>query len=104
MLLRPVEALLLATTLQFCACGGCGLQPDPGLKIDSPVMPSTLDWNTSDTDNAVNYPVILAVMKGLTSLGPNNEIEPGLARSWDRARSREGHEVYTFHLRDDVVW
>lgn len=85
-------------------CGRCGFQPDPGVKIVVPVMPSTLDWNTSDPSSWVNYPVMLATMRGLTSLGADNSVQPGLAASWDREVTAEGHDVYTFHLRKDVRW
>ncbi|MBX5481579.1 MAG: peptide ABC transporter substrate-binding protein [Myxococcaceae bacterium] len=67
-------------------------------------MPTTLDWNTSDPTSWVNYPVMLATMRGLTSLGPDNTIRPGLASSWTRERTPEGHEAYTFQLRRDVRW
>lgn len=99
---------VFAVTAVFAAmasgCGACGFQPDPGVKIVVPAMPTTLDWNTSDPTSWVNFPVMLATMRGLTSLGPDNEVQPGLAASWDQARTPEGREVYTFHLRKDVRW
>jgi len=67
-------------------------------------MPTTLDWQTSDPTSWSNYPVLLATMRGLTSLGADNRIGPGLATHWERERSVDGHEVYTFHLRTDVKW
>lgn len=67
-------------------------------------MPTTLDWSRSDPNSWANYPVALATMRGLTTVGPGNEIKPGLAASWDRQCCPGGHEVYTFHLSPDVRW
>ncbi|XXF81546.1 peptide ABC transporter substrate-binding protein [Myxococcaceae bacterium GXIMD 01537] len=67
-------------------------------------MPTTLDWSYSDPTSWVNYPVMLATQRGLTTLGADHSVGPGLAERWERVRSPEGHEVYTFHLRRDVKW
>jgi peptide/nickel transport system substrate-binding protein len=100
---RPSQRAALLCAL-LAACGPCGFRPDPGVKVVVPAMPSTLDWNTSDPTSWTNYPVMMATMKGLTSLSGDNEVGPGLAERWDRALTPEGHEVYTFHLRRDVRW
>jgi peptide/nickel transport system substrate-binding protein len=86
------------------ACGPCGFQPDPGVKVVVPAMPTTLDWSYSDPTSWANYPVMLATQRGLTTLGSDHSLQPGLAESWERSRTAEGHEVYTFHLRQDVRW
>ncbi|WP_224243824.1 peptide ABC transporter substrate-binding protein [Hyalangium gracile] len=86
------------------ACGPCGFQPDPGIKVVVPAMPTTLDWSFSDPASWANYPVMLATQKGLTTLGTDNSVQPGLAERWERERDAQGHEVYTFHLRSDVRW
>lgn len=86
------------------ACGPCGFQPDPGVKIIVPAMPTTLDWNHSDPTSWVNYPVMLATQRGLTTLGPDHSVQPGLAERWERSRDDKGREIYTFHLRQDVRW
>lgn len=86
------------------ACGPCGFQPDPGIKIIIPAMPTTLDWNYSDPASWSNYPVMLATQKGLTTLGADHSVQPGLAERWERERDALGRERYTFHLRQDVRW
>jgi peptide/nickel transport system substrate-binding protein len=86
------------------ACGPCGFQPDPGIKIIVPAMPTTLDWSFSDPASWSNYPVMLATQKGLTTLGPDHSVQPGLAERWERERDGQGREIYTFHLRQDVRW
>ncbi|MGQ0505632.1 MAG: ABC transporter substrate-binding protein, partial [Myxococcaceae bacterium] len=67
-------------------------------------MPTTLDWNASDPNSWSNYPVMLATMRGLTSLRPNNGVGSALATSWERELTEDGHERYRFFLRTDVVW
>jgi peptide/nickel transport system substrate-binding protein len=47
---------------------------------------------------------MLATMRGLTQLGPDQSIKPALADHWERQVTPEGREVYTFHLRQDVKW
>src|SRR5262245_60099876 len=99
------EGLALALTLLLAsACSQCGFQPDPGVKIVVPAMPTTLDWSTSDPNSWANYPVMLATLRGLTSLGADNSVQPGLAQRWERELRPDGREVYTFHLRPDVKW
>lgn len=100
--LRPL--LLVVCILLVGGCSRCGLQPDPGVKIVVPAMPTTLDWSYSDPTSWTNYPVLLATMKGLTALGPAHQVEPGLAERWTRERTMEGRERYVFHLREDVRW
>lgn len=103
--MRPAVPTILLLAAAATACGPCGFQPDPGVKVVVPGMPTTLDWNTSHPNSWVNYPVMLATQRGLTSLTPgDNRLAPGLAERWERRLTPEGHEVYTFHLRHDVKW
>ncbi len=85
-------------------CGACGLQGEQGIKVVVPAMPTTLDWSTSDPTSWVNYPVMLATQRGLTSLGPDHSPQPGLAERWERETLPDGRERYVFHLRRDVRW
>ncbi|NTX07122.1 peptide ABC transporter substrate-binding protein [Myxococcus sp. CA040A] len=86
------------------ACGPCGFQPDAGVKVVVPAMPTTLDWSHSDPESWANYPVMLATQRGLTVLGADHSVQPGLAERWERTRDEKGCEVYVFHLRRDVRW
>ncbi len=67
-------------------------------------MPTTLDWNTSDPVSWTNYPIVLATMRGLTTVDSENRIQPGLAARWERERDSQGREIYPFHLRPGVKW
>ena len=51
--------------------------------------------------NDVDRDIVSLVFSGLTRLGPNGEILPDLADSWDV--SPDGL-TYTFNLRPDVLW
>jgi len=74
------------------------------VKVVVPAMPTTLDWSHSDPDSWANYPVMLATQRGLTQLGPDHSVVPGLAERWERAADARGRDIYTFHLRRDVRW
>ncbi|MCP3138444.1 peptide ABC transporter substrate-binding protein [Pyxidicoccus xibeiensis] len=67
-------------------------------------MPTTLDWSHSDPESWANYPIMLATQRGLTQLGADYSVQPGLAERWERTTDGQGREVYTFHLRRDVRW
>ena len=95
---------MLVLVLVAGGCGRCGFQPDPGVKVVVPSMPTTLDWSYSDPHSWANYPVMLATQRGLTMLAPDHSVQPGLAERWERSRTATGQEVYTFHLRQDVRW
>jgi ABC-type oligopeptide transport system substrate-binding subunit len=61
--------------------------------------PTSLDPTMAgDTDSAR---VIDQLFSGLAELGPEMEILPDVARTWEVA---EGGRKYVFHLRDDVRW
>jgi peptide/nickel transport system substrate-binding protein len=95
---------MFALVLVAGGCGLCGFQPDAGIKVVVPAMPTTLDWSYSDPTSWANYPVMLATQRGLTTLAPDHSVQPGLAERWERTRTAGGHEVYVFHLRQDVRW
>jgi oligopeptide transport system substrate-binding protein len=90
---RGVALLLLL------ACVRVGEPPSGVLRINLGTEPPTLDW-TRATDS-VSITVIEQLMRGLTRLGPDLRPVPALAERWDV--SPDGH-VYTFHLREGVVW
>jgi ABC-type oligopeptide transport system substrate-binding subunit len=96
-----VRRLLLPLLLTLTTCT---FQPDAGVKVVVPAMPTTLDWSHSDPTSWVNYPVMLATLRGLTTLREDHTVGPGLATHWERVTDAQGHERYTFHLRRDVRW
>ena len=73
------------------------------IRVAISAQPNTLDWNRSSETSYVNYPVIHAMMRGLTRLDAHNAPAPDLAERWDVSLS-DGHQVLVFHLRPGLVW
>ncbi|MDX1435669.1 MAG: ABC transporter substrate-binding protein, partial [Anaerolineales bacterium] len=61
--------------------------------------PATLDPLKGEDIYAID--IIRHLFSGLVKIGPENEIIPDVARSWEI--SNNGRR-YVFHLRDDVMW
>lgn len=109
----PDLSLERALRLAFLALGlaACRAPPPCGshggaVTVVLSAMPTTLDWSQSHEQSAQNYPVLLAVMRGLTRLDAQNGVQPSLATSWERSLTGESppRERYVFHLRPGVVW
>ncbi|MBN1564349.1 MAG: ABC transporter substrate-binding protein [Anaerolineae bacterium] len=67
------------------------------------VEPEHLDWFTQTT--IATGTIIRNIFEGLASYNQfTGEIEPALAESWDISENEEGHQVYTFHLREGVMF
>lgn len=98
-------ALIAATGTIATGCGsssGNGNASNGGtsaaaqqVTMDILTEPPTLD--PSKANDTTSGWVLNQIMEGLTYLGPNNQIEPGIAKSWDIAN---GGKQITFHLRD----
>jgi len=95
-ILMVFMALILTMTFLATAC-----QSGPKLAADQ-----TIDWNmgteppelnTAKTTDVVSFDIIRHTMEGLTKRDANDNIIPGMAKSWEI--STDGL-VYTFHLRD----
>jgi ABC-type oligopeptide transport system substrate-binding subunit/class 3 adenylate cyclase len=74
------------------------LAPHP-LRVDWPYMPLTLDPSLAEEKFTIG--VVDQLFSGLVDLGPEMNVLPNLARSWEILE--EGRK-YVFHLRDDVHW
>jgi peptide/nickel transport system substrate-binding protein len=101
-----VGALLIAHVALACAPRGEPGCPrhDGAVRVALAAMPVTLDWNKSHESSWQNYPVLHAMMQGLTTLDADNRPAPGLATSWDVESLPGGGQRYVFHLRPGVVW
>lgn len=116
------RALLAAAAAGALLAGGCrpadlGSSSRPGpsgceradggaVRIALATLPNTLDWNKSHEASFVNYPVLHAIMRGLTALDAQHRPIPALAERWE-VQLLDGpgpRQRYTFHLRKDVVW
>lgn len=103
-----VPALGALAALPGCAPrdATCQPRPDGQVTIALSSLPNTLDWNASHESSFQNYPALLAMMQGLTTLAPDGTVRPGLAAYWEVGLEgeRAPRQVYTFHLRPDAVW
>ena len=108
-----LRTLLVAALVVLTGCSRCGgkktekadsCPPRDTVTIALPSLPNTLDWSQSHEQSAQNYPALLAMMRGLTTLDADNQVKPGLAASWDVSTTAEGKQVYVFHLAPGVVW
>ena len=93
--------LLILLAGGFSAWRSPGLLADPGeIRLVVASLPGTLDWNRSSAPSDVNYPVILAMMRGLTRLDQQGRAQPDLASSWEvrLGPGRNPQMILTFHL------
>ena len=92
-------ALLLACAA-LVLCAACGAAPEPAQRDNTLIYGSgsiTRINPAMDEHGEIN----LLLFDGLTAHDGDNRVIPALAASWER--SDDGC-VYTFHLRDDVLW
>ena len=60
--------------------------------------PATLD--PAKTEGTVESNIQRDLFEGLVTTGPNGEIRPGVAETWET----KDNKVFTFHLRKDAKW
>lgn len=106
---HPSVALALALAALVAGCSRAPRAPcAPGTRarVALATLPNTLDWSRSHEASYVNYPVMHAMMRGLTNLDAKNEPVPGLAARWEVEQTSDTppQQVYTFHLRPGLVW
>jgi ABC-type oligopeptide transport system substrate-binding subunit len=102
--MRAILATAAVAMLAGCTQREATCQPKDGaVTIAISSLPNTLDWNESHESSFQNYPALLAMMQGLTTLAADGSVQPGLAASWD-VRVEGGKQLYAFHLRPDAVW
>lgn len=81
------------------ADGEAGLADEQELSVNIKTEPPSLHPGTSsDTTSSA---VLDQVFEGLTRVNQDNEIEEGMAESWDVS---EDGLTYTFNLREDATW
>jgi ABC-type oligopeptide transport system substrate-binding subunit/DNA-binding SARP family transcriptional activator len=77
------------------------LPPAPhALRLDVNSVPMSLD-PVLGLEDPFSVRVISQIFSGLLELGPEMQVLPDVAQSWDVL---EGGREYVFHLRDDMVW
>jgi peptide/nickel transport system substrate-binding protein len=103
---RPVSArkaaALIPLFLVFTSFWAAPVQAEPPdqLRLGMMQEPPLLD-PTANAAAAIDEVVYANVFEGLTRFGPNGQIRPGLASSWEVS---EDGKTYLFHLRADVTF
>ena len=67
-------------------------------------MTGSSDITTLDTSKLVDLlsgDIATHVFEGLTRIGENQEVTPGMAKSWNIS---EDKLTWTFNLREDATW
>ena len=97
--------LLLLTCLHFVTLGlGIGTESNAAVDFESNSITLNLgseppQLNSTRSTDMVSGQILGHVMEGLIRYGPNNEILPGIATSWDISEL-----TGTFYLREDAYW
>lgn len=99
--MKKILALMLALVMIVTVFAGCGSSSGSGKAITATVAsePKTLDPSLNNAVDGGDY--LLCAFEGLTTVGKDGTIVPGVAEKWDI--SSDGL-VWTFHLRKDAKW
>lgn len=105
---KLISLLLLTavlTTSVSCGAKKIAAQPYPGSSDKDTVTVNLLgeppELNSLLTADAVSGDILRACMSGLIQLDSKDKPQGDLAETWDIS---EDNTVYTFHLREDVLW
>ncbi len=67
------------------------------------VEPEHLETHTQTT--IATGTIIRHIFEGLTDYNPvTGEVDPGIAESWEITEDEEGHQIFTYHIRDGVMF
>lgn len=93
---KRVLAIALAVCMFAAVLAGCGQTASGGtVNFLAGPEPQTIDPGLNNSADGGVY--ILHAFEGLTRIGKDGRIEPGMAEKWDVS---EDGTKYTFHLRD----
>ena len=101
---RLVGALLLALGLVLAACSAgstatqVGRVPGASVVVGTTGVPASLDFTTTG-GAAIPQALMANVYEGLVRIGPDGQVVPHLAESWEVSGDRTR---YTFRLREGV--
>lgn len=97
---RLITIVLLMSALFLPGCSSEKHKPENQiLKYNLPSEPKTLDPQISN-DYSSNI-ILINIFEGLTRLDENQNIAPGVAKSWE---SLNNNTTFIFHLRENATW
>ncbi|SMO68361.1 ABC transporter substrate-binding protein [Paracoccus laeviglucosivorans] len=91
--------LMQAAALAGCLAGPAIAQQDQ-ITLGMVLEPPSLD-PTGGTAAAIDEITYANIFEGLTRIGPDGSVLPGLAASWE---AQDDGKTYVFHLRPDVTF
>ena len=93
-------ALILSIILLFVfSCSKTNDNEKSSISINLGPEPKTMDPTLNSLNVVSSY--ILHAFEGLTKIDSNNNVQAGMAESWDIS---EDGLIYTFHLRTNAKW
>lgn len=106
-------AILAAGLMLLAACSkpepppepqgtGSTLEDDLTLNLQLGGEPTTIDPAYATADDGGSY--VLHLFEGLTALDKDGNAAPAAAESWEVEEDEDGLPVYTFTLRQGLVW
>ena len=98
--MKKIVAMLLIFIMCFSFSACHSSKPSiQAIKYNLDAEPKTLDPQVAN-DFSSNT-VILNIFEGLTRIGENNEVLPGVASSWT---NNEDFTSFTFNLQQGLTW
>lgn len=99
--MKRLLAFMLALVMLVTVFAGCGSSSGSNKAITAVVAsePKTLDPSLNNAVDGGDY--LLCAFEGLTTIGKDGNIVPGVAEKWDIS---EDGLTWTFHLRKDAKW
>jgi len=103
-MMKRFFAILLVLAVSFClaACGG-GQEDEEGSPSETPVtlVYASGDYTRINPAMDEHGEINILIFNGLTAHDGENQVVPGLAKSWE---FDESACTYTFHLEEGVKW
>lgn len=99
--MRNLLALILTAVLLAGAFAGCGIERDKPAPQETTLIYGSGDYTRINPVMDEHGEINILLFNGLTAHNGENQVIPGLAKSWDFDPEAC---TYTFHLEENVAW
>ncbi|WP_295162899.1 peptide ABC transporter substrate-binding protein [uncultured Brachyspira sp.] len=97
--MKRILIILSVIVLITASCSETSSKNNSLITVNLGPEPKTMDPTLNSINVVSSY--ILHAFEGLTKIDSNNNVQSGMAESWDIS---EDGKVYTFHLRTNALW